>query len=278
MNMDEIGYFYSIKIFMTTHIHATAIVDPKAQLGEGVSVGAYSIIGPDVVIGNGTEIGSHTVVEGHTTIGVGNHIGHHILLGGVPQDKKYAGEPTRLVIGDRNTIREFCSFHLGTTQDEGVTSIGNDNWIMGYVHLAHDCRVGNHTILASNAQFAGHVQIQDWAIVGGMSGVHQFVKIGAHAMVGGGSILLKDVAPYVMIGGSPSAAFGINSEGLKRRGYTAEQIAAIKRAYKIVFRQDLTIDHAIEAIEAAAQADEPNASAMRVMSEFLRTAERGITR
>lgn len=263
---------------MTTHIHATAIVDPKAQLGEGVSVGPFSIIGPDVVIGNGTEIGSHTVIEGHTRIGADNHIGHHVLLGGVPQDKKYAGEPTRLEIGDRNTIREFCSFHLGTTQDEGVTRVGDDNWIMGYVHLAHDCRVGNHTILASNAQLAGHVQVHDWAIVGGMSGVHQFVKIGAHAMVGGGSILLKDVAPYVMIGGSPSAAFGINSEGLKRRGYTTEQISAIKRAYKVVFRQDLTIEQAIAAIEELAQADESNAPVMRLMSEFLRTADRGIIR
>ena len=263
---------------MSTQIHATALVDPKAQLAENVSVGAYSVIGPDVVIGAGTQIGAHTIIEGHTTIGADNIIGHHILLGGVPQDKKYAGEPTQLVIGDRNTIREFCSFHLGTTQDEGITSIGDDNWIMGYVHLAHDCRVGNHTILASNAQFAGHVQIQDWAIVGGMSGVHQFVKIGAHAMIGGGSILLKDVAPYVMIGGSPSAAFGINSEGLKRRGYTPEQIAAIKRAYKMVFRQDLTIEQAVEAIDVAAQADPANSGVMHLMSDFLRISDRGIIR
>ncbi len=263
---------------MSTQIHATALVDPKAQLAENVSVGAYSVIGPDVVIGAGTQIGAHTIIEGHTTIGADNIIGHHILLGGVPQDKKYAGEPTQLVIGDRNTIREFCSFHLGTTQDEGITSIGDDNWIMGYVHLAHDCRVGNHTILASNAQFAGHVQIQDWAIVGGMSGVHQFVKIGAHAMIGGGSILLKDVAPYVMIGGSPSAAFGINSEGLKRRGYTPEQIAAIKRAYKMVFRQDLTIEQAVEAIDVAAQADPANSGVMHLRSDFLRISDRGIIR
>lgn len=263
---------------MSTQIHATALVDPKAQLAEDVSIGAYSVIGPDVVIGTGTQIGAHTIIEGHATIGADNIIGHHILLGGVPQDKKYAGEPTQLVIGDRNTIREFCSFHLGTTQDEGITSIGDDNWIMGYVHLAHDCRVGNHTILASNAQFAGHVQIQDWAIVGGMSGVHQFVKIGAHAMIGGGSILLKDVAPYVMIGGSPSAAFGINSEGLKRRGYTPEQIAAIKRAYKMVFRQDLTIEQAVEAIDVAAQADPANSAVMHLMSDFLRISDRGIIR
>ena len=263
---------------MSTHIHATALVDPNAQLAEGVSIGAYSVIGPNVVIGAGTQVGSHTIIEGHTTIGADNAIGHHILLGGVPQDKKYAGEPTRLVIGDRNTIREFCSFHLGTAQDEGVTHIGNDNWIMGYVHLAHDCRVGNRTILASNAQLAGHVHVQDWAIVGGMTGVHQFVKIGAHAMIGGGSILLKDVAPYVMIGGSPSAAFGINSEGLKRRGYTPEQIVAIKRAYKMVFRQDLTIEQAVEAIDLAAQADPDNAAVMRLMSDFLRISERGIIR
>ncbi|MBS1174889.1 MAG: lpxA [Burkholderiaceae bacterium] len=263
---------------MTVRIHPTAIIDPQAQLADDVKVGAYSVIGANVVIGARTEIGSHSVIEGHTRIGIENNIGHHVLLGGVPQDKKYAGEPTQLLIGDRNTIREFTSVHTGTAQDEGITRIGDDNWIMGYVHIAHDCRIGNKTILASNAQLAGHVHVQDWAIVGGMTGVHQFVKIGAHAMIGGGSALLKDVVPYVMISGNPSAAYGINSEGLKRRGFTPEQIMSIKRAYKMVFRQDLTIEQAIEAIEAAMQSDAPNASAMRLMSDFLRTAERGIVR
>jgi UDP-N-acetylglucosamine acyltransferase len=233
---------------MTQNIHPTAIIDPQAQLADGVKVGAYSVIGANVV------------------------------LGGIPQDKKYAGEPTELVIGDRNTIREFSSVHTGTVQDEGVTRIGDDNWIMGYVHIAHDCQIGNQTILANNVQLAGHVHVQDWAIVGGMTGVHQFIKIGAHAMVGGGSALHKDVLPYVTISGNPSAAYGINSEGLKRRGYSPEQISAIKRAYKMVFRQDLTIEQAIEAMEQAMQEDTANASAMRLMSDFLRTAERGIVR
>lgn len=263
---------------MTQNIHPTAIIDPQAQLADGVKVGAYSVIGANVVIGAGTQIGSHTLIEGHTRIGIDNQIGHHLILGGIPQDKKYAGEPTELVIGDRNTIREFSSVHTGTVQDEGVTRIGDDNWIMGYVHIAHDCQIGNQTILASNVQLAGHVHVQDWAIVGGMTGVHQFIKIGAHAMVGGGSALHKDVLPYVMISGNPSAAFGINSEGLKRRGYSPEQISAIKRAYKMVFRQDLTIEQAIEAMEQAMQEDAANASAMRLMSDFLRTAERGIVR
>ena len=164
---------------MSLNIHPTAIIDPQAQLADDVKGGAYSVIGANVVIGARTEIGSHTVIEGHTRIGVENKIGHHVLLGGAPQDKKYAGEPTQLLIGDRNTIREFTSVHTGTAQDEGITRIGDDNWIMGYVHIAHDCQIGNKTILASNAQLAGHVHVQDWAIVGGMTGVHQFIKIGA---------------------------------------------------------------------------------------------------
>ena len=263
---------------MSLNIHPTAIIDPQAQLADDVKVGAYSVIGANVVIGARTEIGSHTVIEGHTSIGVENKIGHHVLLGGAPQDKKYAGEPTQLLIGDRNTIREFTSVHTGTAQDEGITRIGDDNWIMGYVHIAHDCQIGNKPILASNAHLAGLVHVQDWAIVGGMTGVHQFIKIGAHAMVGGGSALHKDVLPYVMISGNPSAVYGINSEGLKRRGFSPEQIMSIKRAYKMVFRQDLTIEQAIEAIEQAMQADAANASAMRLMADFLRTAERGIVR
>lgn len=263
---------------MTQNIHPTAIIDPKAQLADSVHVGAYSYVGPEVVIGAGTHIGMHTIIEGCTRIGVNNQIGHHVLLGGAPQDKKYAGEPTRLEIGDRNTIREFTSVHLGTVQDAGVTRIGSDNWIMGYVHVAHDCVVGDHTILASNAQLAGHVHVGDWAIVGGMTGVHQFVQIGAHAMVGGGTVLHKDVVPYVMISGNPGTVFGINSEGLKRRGFTPETIMAIKRAYKSIFRQELSIEQAMEAIELAADADAVSAEALRVMSRFLGQASRGIVR
>lgn len=261
-----------------SQIHPTALLDPAAQLGANVVIGAYTLIGANAVIGAGTTIGSHTVIEGHTTIGENNHIGHHVLLGGAPQDKKYAGEPTRLTIGNGNTIREFTSIHIGTAQDEGVTVVGDDNWIMGYVHIAHDCRIGSHTILASTAQLAGHVQVDDWAIVGGMTGVHQFVKIGAHAMIGGGSALHKDILPYVTVSGNPTAVYGVNSEGLRRRGFTPEQISALKRAYKAVFRQDLTIEQAVDAIETAAQTDEHSRAVLRVMAEFLKTATRGITR
>jgi UDP-N-acetylglucosamine acyltransferase len=178
-----------------TQIHPTALVDPKAELADDVTVGPFSIVGPNVRIGSGTRIGSHTTVEGHTTIGAGNRIGPYASVGGVPQDMKYANEPTQLVIGDRNTIREFTTIHTGTVQDRGVTSLGNDNWIMAYVHIAHDCSVGNHTVFSSNAQIAGHVEVGDWAILGGMSGVHQFVRIGAHAMLGGASALVQDVPP-----------------------------------------------------------------------------------
>lgn len=263
---------------MAVHIHPTALIEEGAHIGTDVTIGAYTLVGANVRIGDRTQIGAHNVIEGDTTIGEDNQIGHHVVLGSAPQDKKYAGEPTHLTIGDRNLIREFCSFHRGTTQDQGVTVVGNDNWIMGYVHLAHDCVIGDHTILASNAQLAGHVEVGDWAIVGGMAGAHQFVKIGAHAMVGGGSIMLKDVPPFVLSSGNPAAPFGINSEGLKRRGFTSEQIMSIKRAYKAIYRQDLSIEQAIAAIHAAA-ADEPNsAAALHLMGAFLTQATRGIIR
>jgi UDP-N-acetylglucosamine acyltransferase len=263
---------------MAVQIHPTALVDPRAQIGLDVVIGAYSVIGPDVVIGDRTQIGSHTLIEGRTTIGVDNQIGHHLVLGAAPQDKKYAGEPTSLVIGDRNSIREFCSFHRGTSQDGGVTRVGNDNWIMGYVHLAHDCQIHNHTILASNVQLAGHVHVMDYAIVGGMSGTHQFVKIGAHAMVGGGAILHQDIPPFVMASGNPCKTFGINSEGLKRRGFTTAQIMAIKRAYKAIYRQDLSIEAAAAKINEAAALDADSAAYLHLMSAFITTSERGITR
>ncbi|TDR31678.1 acyl-ACP--UDP-N-acetylglucosamine O-acyltransferase [Hydromonas duriensis] len=261
---------------MAVQIHPTAIVEQGAQLGEDVVIGAYSIIGAQVSIGDRTHVGSHSIIEGITDIGVDNQIGHHVLLGGPPQDKKYAGEPTRLSIGDRNSIREFTSVHRGTVQDKGVTIVGNDNWIMGYVHLAHDCVIGNHTILASNAQLAGHIHVGDWAIMGGLTGSHQFVKVGAHAMVGGGSVLHKDVPPFVMISGNPATPFGVNSEGMRRRGFTQEQIMAVKRAYKAIYRQDLTIEQAIEAITASAQPD--TASVLNLMTTFLTQATRGIVR
>ena len=203
----------------TPKIHPTAQIDPKAELAADVEVGAFTVIGPNVRIDAGTRIGHHTVVEGHTTLGRDNSIGHFASVGGRPQDMKYRDEPTQLIVGDRNTIREFTTIHTGTAQDAGITSIGDDNWIMAYVHIAHDCRVGNHTVFSSNAQIAGHVEVGDWAILGGMSGVHQFVRIGAHAMLGGASALVQDVPPFVIAasdkGGNKAAPHGINVEGLR---------------------------------------------------------------
>ena len=202
-------------------IHPTAIIEPGARLGGDVSIGAYTIVREHVAIGQGTSIGPHCVIERHTTIGRDNRIFQFCSLGAQPQDKKYAGEPTRLEIGDRNTLREFCTFNTGTAQDVGVTRIGDDNWIMAYVHIAHDCQIGNDTVLANNVTFGGHVHVGDWVTMGGFASAHQFVKIGAHAMAQAFSIILKDVPPYVMIGGNPIGTHGINSEGLKRRDFSA---------------------------------------------------------
>jgi UDP-N-acetylglucosamine acyltransferase len=255
-------------------IHHTALVDASAELAAGVSVGAYSIIGPHARVGRGTVIGPHVVIEGRTEIGADNRIHQFCSIGKVPQDKKYAGEPTRLVIGDRNTFHEFCSAHLGTVQDAGVTTIGNDNWIMAYAHIAHDCRIGSNTILANSAQLAGHVHIGDWVILGGLTGVHQFVKVGAHAMTGGGTILFQDVPPYVLAQGNPAAPHGINSEGLRRRGFSDDAISALRRAYKTLYRSGLGLAEARAAIEAEA-ATVPE---LQPFAEFLAAAKRGILR
>ncbi|WP_079433500.1 acyl-ACP--UDP-N-acetylglucosamine O-acyltransferase [Zoogloea sp. LCSB751] len=255
-------------------IHPTAIVHPGARLAEGVQVGPYSIIGEHVEIGEGTRIGPHVVIEGHTRIGSDNRIFQFCSLGSEPQDKKYANEPTRLEIGDRNTIREFCSFSTGTVQDGGLTRVGNDNWIMAYVHVAHDCLVGNNTIFANNATLAGHVTVGDWAILGGFTGVHQFVRVGAHSFCGVGTVLLQDLPPFVTVSGNPAAPHGINSEGLKRRGYSSEGITAIKRAYKTLYRSGLTLDEARRQIAgAAAQAPE-----LQQFSDFIAESGRGIVR
>jgi UDP-N-acetylglucosamine acyltransferase len=259
-------------------IHPTAIVDPAAQLEDDVEVGAYTLIGPDVSIGAGTRVGPHVVIDGITQIGRENTIYQFSSIGAPPQDKKYAGEPTRLEIGDRNTIREFCTFNRGTFQDVGVTRLGNDNWIMAYVHLAHDCQIGNHTIFANNAQLAGHVHVGDWAIMGGFSNVHQFCKIGAHAMVGMSTSLTQDVPPFVILSGNPAAAHGINSEGLKRRGFSQEAINAIRHAYKLIYKSGLTLDQAKAALqeqELAAPEFEPH---MKLLREFLENVTRGIVR
>jgi UDP-N-acetylglucosamine acyltransferase len=255
-------------------IHPSAIVHPGAKLGAGVSVGPYSIIGEHVEVGPGTTIGAHVVVEGRTRIGTDNRIFAHSVLGGAPQDKKYAGEPTGLEIGDRNMIREFCTFNCGTVQDAGTTRIGSDNWIMAYVHVAHDCQVGNHTIFANAASIAGHVHVGDYAVLGGFTGVHQFVLIGAHAMTAGATLLLQDLPPYVMAAGNSAKPFGINSEGLKRRGFGEEQIAEIRRAYKTLYRSGLTLEEA----KAAIAAQVVKAPALKIFADFLGRSTRGIVR
>ena len=225
-------------------VHATALVDPRAQLDSSVSVGPYTVIGPHVRVGPGTAIGAHCVIEGHTTIGGGNRIFQFNSLGGIPQDKKYAGEPCELVIGERNTIREFCTFNIGSPGDQGVTRLGNDNWIMAYVHLAHDCRVGNNTIFANNTTLGGHAQIDDWVILGGFTGVHQFVRLGAHSFTAISSVLVADLPPFVMCQGQPAAARSMNFEGLRRRGFSADRIAAVKAMQKALYRDGLTLEQA----------------------------------
>ena len=263
---------------MSANIHPTAIIHEGAQLHPSVTVGAYSIIGPDVSIGAGTCVGPHCVIEGHTSIGGDNHIFQFASLGAQPQDKKYAGEPTRLAIGNRNTIREFCTFNTGTSQDAGVTRIGDDNWIMAYVHIAHDCVVGNNTILANNATLAGHVHLGDWVILGGLTGVHQFVKIGAHAMAGFASRVAQDVPPFMMIEGNPLAVRGFNLEGLRRRGFTPERLKAVKQMHRLLYRQGLTLEDAMQAIAALLQEMPEAAQDIALMQSFLAASTRGIAR
>lgn len=255
-------------------IHPTAIVHPNAKLGTGVEVGPFSIIGEHVEIGDQTWIGPHVVVTGHTRIGRENRIFQFASIGEIPQDKKYAGEPTRLEIGDRNTIRESCTINTGTAQDVGVTRVGNDNWIMAYVHIAHDCQVGNNTIFANDTQLAGHVHVGDWVILGGFTGVHQFVRIGAHSMTGVGTKLVQDLPPYVMASGYPAAPHGINSEGLKRRGFSPESVMAIRRAYKTLYKSGLKLDEARGALET----EVARVPELGPLVEFLAQAGRGIVR
>jgi UDP-N-acetylglucosamine acyltransferase len=259
-------------------IHPTALVDPGAELAADVEVGAYSVIGPHVTIGPGTRIASHVVISGRTSIGARNVIASFNAVGGDPQDKKYAGEPTRLEIGDDNTIREYGTYNLGTVQGGGVTRIGNDNWIMAYVHVAHDCRIGDHTIFANKAQIAGHAEVGDWAILGGDTGVHQFVRIGAHAFTGIGTMLRQDVPPFMMVNGDPAAPHGINVEGLKRRGFDAPVISALRNAYRTLYRSGLTLADARSAIDGLALASPEAAEALGVLNAFLASATRGIVR
>lgn len=259
-------------------IHPTAIIEPGAELGERVTVGPYTVVRAHVRVGDGTQIGPHCVIEGRTTIGRDNLILQFCSLGAIPQDKKYAGEPTELHIGDRNTIREFCTFNLGTAQDVGVTRLGDDNWMMAYVHLAHDCQVGDKTIFANNAQIAGHVHVGDWVILGAYTAVHQFVKIGAHAMTGMGTILLQDVPPFVTASGNPASARGFNLEGLKRRGFSGERLAAVKQMHRVLYRQGHTLEGAGSAIAALSATLPEAADDIGLMTRFIADASRGIVR
>lgn len=255
-------------------IHATALVDPRAELAANVEVGAHSIVGPDVSIGLGTVVGPHVVLTGHTTVGARNRIYQFTSIGEIPQDRKYGGEPTTTVIGDDNVIREFVSIHAGTARDRGTTTIGNGNWLLAYAHIAHDCIVGNYTTFSNNAQLAGHVTIADWVTMGGFTGVHQFCRVGLHAMVAAGSIVLGDVPPFVTAAGYPAKPAGTNSEGLRRRGFTSEDVVAVRRAYKTLYREGLSLDDAKVALAQAAAA----APALAPLVEFLAVPGRGIIR
>jgi len=259
---------------MTTIIHPTASVAPDAELADGVEVGAYAVIGAGVVIGAGTIVGPHAVVQGPTRIGAGNRIFQFASVGSDPQDKKYAGEPTRLEIGDRNVIRECVTLNRGTIQDQGVTAIGDDNLFMAYAHVAHDSRIGNKCVLANNATLGGHVQLGDWVIMGGLSAIHQFCKVGAHAFIANNAAVTRDVPPFVMAVGQPAAAHSVNAEGLKRRGFTPEQIRNIRNAFRVLYRSGLKLADATEQVGALAE-EQPE---LRPIVEFLPRSTRSIVR
>ncbi|AOB31084.1 UDP-N-acetylglucosamine acyltransferase [Bordetella sp. H567] len=263
---------------MTGHIHPTAVVDPAAEIDTSVVIGPYSVIGPQVRIGAGTEIGSHCVIDGATTIGRDNRFYRFCSIGGMPQDKKYDGEPTRLEIGDRNMVREYTTFNTGTVQDGGVTTVGSDNWIMAYVHIAHDCHVGSNTILANGVQLGGHVRVGDWAILGGLTGVHQFSTIGAHSMTGGNSSLMQDTPPYVLAAGNPCRPVGVNVEGLKRRGFSPAVISALRDAYKAIYRRGLSLEEARAELRARQESEPETREVLQVMLDFLDQSRRGIIR
>lgn len=261
-----------------TAVHATALVDKGAQLDATVTIGPYTVIGPHVKIAAGTTVGPHCVVEGHTTIGRDNRIFQFGSIGAANQDKKYKGEPCELVIGDRNTIREFVTLHIGTVQDKGVTRIGDDNWIMAYTHVAHDCVVGDNTTMANNTTLGGHVEIGDWVTIGGLCGIHQRVKVGAHAMLGFQSAVSQDVPPFLLVDGNPLKVVGVNVTGLARRGFSRERIAAIRQMHKLLYREGRTLADARAAIDALAPQAPEAAADVALMSGFLAGAERGIAR
>lgn len=255
-------------------IHPQAVIDPSAKIAGDVTVGAFSVIGANVEIGEGTEIGSHVVINGPTVIGRENKIYSFASIGGDPQDKKYAGEETRLEIGDRNVIREYCTISRGTIQDTGVTRIGNDNWIMAYVHIAHDCQIASNTIFANSASLAGHVNVEDFAILGGFTLVHQFCKVGAHCFTAMNSVISKDVLPFTMISGHMARPHGLNVEGLKRRGYSSESLSQLRKAYKIIYRSGLTLEQATEELKPMAN----ESAEVAQLLEFIENVTRGIVR
>ena len=255
-------------------IHERAIVSDRARIHEEVSIGPYSIVGPDVEIGPGTRVESHAVLKGPCVIGRDNHIFQFASIGDDPQDKKYAGEPTRLVIGDRNTIREYCTINRGTVQDAGVTRVGNDNWIMAYVHIAHDCVIGDQTIFANNSTLAGHVHIGDWAILGGFTAVHQYCHIGAHTLTGIFTSVTKDIPAYVLASGRPAVPRGINAEGLKRRGFSSNQVSNLRDAYRALYRQGLKLGEAVEILEERARTQEE----VVALLDSVRSSSRGLIR
>ena len=263
-----------------TAIHSSAVVDPAAQLDDSVTVGPYTVIGPHVRIGAGTSIGAHCVLEGRTTIGRNNRIFQFNSLGAIPQDKKYAGEPCELVIGDGNTIREFCTFNIGSPGDLGVTRIGDDNWIMAYTHIAHDCQIADHTTLANNTTLGGHVHLGPWVTVGGLTGIHQFVKVGAHAMVGFASAVSQDVPPFMLVDGNPLAVRGVNSVGLRRRDFSSERLAAVKAMHKALYRDDLTLQAAQLRIAEMVKTKPESAPDVELMLSFLAQSspKRGLAR
>lgn len=257
-----------------TPIHPTAIIEPGARIASDVVVGAYSVIGPDVELGAGCRVGPHSVIIGHTRLGENCVVAQFASVGEAPQDKKYAGEPTRLEIGARNTIREFCTLNRGTAQGGGITRIGDDNWLMAYVHVAHDCQIGSRIVFANNAQLAGHVEIADDVILGGFTVVHQFCRIGAHAITGLGTIVLQDIPPYVKASGNSARPYGINAEGLRRRGFAPAAVDALKRAYRTLYRAGHTLDEARRELEdQSAQCAE-----VRLLLEFVAAPGRGIIR
>jgi UDP-N-acetylglucosamine acyltransferase len=257
-----------------TLIDPTAIIDSKARLADNVTVGPFSVIGPDVTIGDGTVIGSHVVIKGPTSIGKDNNIYQFSSIGENPQDKKYASEITRLEIGDRNTIREFCTMHRGTKQDRSVTQIGSDNLFMAYTHVAHDCVIGNHVIMANGASLAGHVRLNNHAILGGFTLVHQFTQIGQYSFAAMGSAITQDIPPFVMVGGRPTRPHGINSVGMERNGISPEDIRLIRKAYKMIYKMNLRLDEAIDQMEDLAG----DSKELSDMVSFLRNVTRGILR